>query len=202
MFAMSTTNTSPVKNKIMTAAVKTINVNLATLQVQKSYAEYLQELNLLAACAWQIVYTALWNTKEFAAPEIENAKAFIGTFLQQGDDHQAKYMEFVQRVLLARQYISTHPGTYIPLPSQWLSVQNSNGFLGTAKWYAAVQQTRQALPLYKQPLRAFAEAVLQTTQTCKAKDFHNWRSYFIQPNTNGLLNLYLSTIANFYCSSK
>ena len=86
----------------MTAAVKTSPNVYHNLQVQKSYAEYQQEVNQLAACAWQIVYTALWNTKQFAAPEIENAKEFISSFLQQGNNHKVKYLEFVQRVLLAR----------------------------------------------------------------------------------------------------
>lgn len=186
----------------MTAAVTSHTTQLSSLQVQKSYAEYLQQVNQFTGYAWKIVYTALWNTKQFAAPEIENAKEFISSFLQQGNNCKLKYLEFVQRVLLARQYISSHPGTYIPVPSQWFSTENVKGFLGTEKWYSAIQQTRAAMPLYKQALKAFAEAVLETTQTFKAKDFHYWRNYFIQQNTNGLLNLYLSTIANIALSSK
>lgn len=186
----------------MTAAVKTIPTHHTTLQVQKSYGEYKQEVHQLANCAWQIVYTALWNTKQFAAPEIEKAKEFISRFLQQDNNHKIKYLEFVQRILLARQYVSSHPGTYIPVPSQWFSTENVKGFTDTEKWYNTIQQTRTAMPLYKQVLKAFAEAVLETTQTFKAKDFHYWRSYFIQQKTNGLLNLYLSTVANFSLSSK
>ena len=182
----------------MIAAVKKISSNTNNLQVQKSFAEYQQEITALTNCAWQVVYTALWNTKQFSAEEIETAKAFISSFLHQAGSHKIKYSEFVQRVLLARIYVSSHPGKYIPLPSRWFCTKNTNGFMGTEKWYKAVQQTRAAIPLYKQSLRAFAEAVSETTQTGKATDFHYWRSYFIQQNTNGLLNLYLSTIAN-YC---
>lgn len=185
----------------MTAAVKNIRSDANNLQVQKSYAEYQQELTRLTNCAWQVVYTALWNTKQFSAAETEIAKAFISSFLHQANSHKIKYLEFVERVLLARIYVSSHPGKYIPLPSDWFSTKNTNGFMGTEKWYKAMQQTRAALPLYRQPLKAFAEAISETTQTGLAKDFHYWRSYFIQQNTNRLLNLYLSTIANFsFCN--
>lgn len=186
----------------MTAAFKTIPAHHNTLQVQKSYAEYLQQINKLATCAWHIAYTALWNTKQFSVPEIEAAKEFISGFLHQGNNHKIKYQEFVQRVLLARQYINSHPGTYIPLPSQWFSAENTKGFAGTAKWFSSIQQTRASLPLYKESLTSFAEAVWETTQTFNAKDFHYWRSYFIQQNANGLLNLYLSTIANCCLAEK
>ncbi len=186
----------------MIAAAKTIRSNTNNLQVQKSFAEYQLEITALTNCAWQVVYTALWNTKQFSAEETEKAKTFISSFLQQANSHKTKYSEFVQRILLARIYVSSHPGKYIPLPSQWFCQTNANGFAGTEKWYKAVQQTKAALPLYKQTLRAFAKAVLETTQTGKPTDFHYWRSYFIQQNTNGLLNLYLSTIANCYLSPK
>jgi hypothetical protein len=182
------------------AAITTANYN--PLTVQKSYAEYLYQLNQLTLCAWQITYTALWNTQQFSGEEIDKAKEYISIFLQQQQNCKAQYILFVQRVLLARQYISSHPGTYIPIPSQWFSTHNKNGFQGTESWLEAVQQTRKAQPLYKQAVKDFPEAVWQTIQTVTPACFHNWRSYFIQQNANGLLNLYLSTIANYFLSSK
>lgn len=186
----------------MTAAAQTIPGHQNTLHIQKSHAEYRQEVEQLSACAWHIAYTALWNTLQFAAPEMEKAKGFILDFLQQGKNHKEQYREFVQRVLLARQYISSHPGTYIPVPSHWFNTENTKGFSGTAKWYNSIQLTRAALPLYKDALKWFPEAVLKTTQSYQAKDFHYWRSYFIDQKANGLLNLYLSTIANCCLSER
>lgn len=186
----------------MTAALKTIAAQPNPLHVQKSYAEYQQQLNSRTQCAWQIVYTALWNTQEFSAEEITAAKEFISNFLQQDQSHKLQYYNLVQRVLLARQYINSHPGTYIPVPTQWFSPQNKMGFQGTKSWLEAVEQTRASMPGYKQAIKDFPEAVWQTMQTCKPTVFHQWRSYFIQQKSNALLNLYLSTIANSYNSSK
>lgn len=182
----------------MIAAAKTNTAGYNPLILQKSYLEYRQQIDELAGIAWQITYTALWNTLQFSAAEINSAKQFISGFLMQGNNHQAAYNQLVQRVLLARQYVKNHPGSYIPVPSAWFNPQNSNGFAGTAKWFSALQQTRASLPQHRQALKNFADAVTKTIQSSNASDFHYWRNYFIQQKSNNLLNLYLSTIANYY----
>jgi hypothetical protein len=166
------------------------------LHLVKTKEEYQAEVKQLTTTAWQIACTALWNTLEFSAQEKQNAVNFITAFITEATSHKKAYAELIQRILLARQYISTHPGTYAPIPSQWFNEENKKGFIGTKQWLNTVEQTRAALPLYKQPLKAFAEAVLETVQSNSANDFHYWRSYFIQHNCQGLLNLFLSTMAN------
>ena len=70
----------------MKAAAAITNYN--PLSVQKSYAEYLHQVNQLTACAWQIAYTALWNTQQFTAEEIAKAREFISSFIQQQQSHK------------------------------------------------------------------------------------------------------------------
>lgn len=149
-----------------------------------------------ASLAFQIAYTALWNTTDFSTTEVEQAKNLINQILEQDQNPSKAFNQFVQRVLLARQYIITHPGTYAPIPTVWLCSNNKNGFAGTQKWLEAVENLRTSIPSYKQSLKAFAEAVQETTNSKSPADFHYWRSYFIQQNAQGLLNLFLSTIAN------
>ena len=184
----------------MTAAAS-IAVNHNPLTIQKTYAAYLQQVNQLTQCAWQIAYTALWNTQQFTPGETAAAKEFISSFIQLRQSHKLQYAAFVQRVLLARQYINSHPGTYIPVPSQWFSAGNKMGFEGTQNWLLSVEQTRVSMPLYKQAIKDFSEDILQTVQSGKPTCFHHWRSYFIQQKSNGLLNLYLSSLANYYNST-
>jgi hypothetical protein len=185
------------KNKqlIMIQAIKT-NSNYNPLRIIKGNKEYEQQVQHLSAIAWKIAYTALWNAEEFSAVEKEKALELISGFIREHNSPKKGYGVFVQRVLLARQYISTHPGAYAPIPSQWLSLSNKNGFAGTQRWYDAVETMRISMPKYKQPLKAFSEAVLETTLFGSAKDFHYWRSYFAENNCQGLLNLFLSVIAN------
>ena len=163
--------------------------------VEKGIREY--EIAKLKNIAWHIAYTALWNTAQFSANEKETALNFISSFLSTAASPQKGYAEFVQRILLARQYTATHPGTYIPLPSLWFSTKNKNGFAGTAAWLQSVNITRSSLPNFKIHLRAFAEAIEETVESGAAKDFHYWRSWFAEHEKQSLLNLFLSTVANY-----
>ena len=179
----------------MIQAIKTTN-NHCPLWVVKGNNEYEQQVKQLSGIAWQIAYTALWNGESFSAIEKEKALDLIIDFIKQQDNPRKAYSEFVQRVLLARHYINTHPGSYAPIPTQWLHPTQKNGFSGTLRWYTSLENMRLSLPLYKMTLRAFGEAVRETLFSGTARDFHYWRSYFGEQGNQALLNLFLSTIAN------
>jgi hypothetical protein len=166
------------------------------LRIEKGINEYNEEIKQLANTAWYIVYTALWNTEQLSAREKEIAVNAISEFLQQSNNHRKAFNEFVQRVLMARQYINCHPGTYAPIPSRWFDAANAKGFAGTAKWFHSLEEMRGSIVDFKEPLKVFSEAVLQTMCSNSPKCFHEWRGYFIAKRSQGLLNLYLSIIAN------
>ncbi|HMU46468.1 MAG TPA: hypothetical protein PKC72_08880 [Chitinophagaceae bacterium] len=166
------------------------------LTLIKGQQQYQQQLNQLTALAWQITYTALWNGEAFSAIEKEKAQELVKEFISRQLNPCKAFSELVQRVLLARQYISTHPGTYAPVPTQWFSPSNKNGFAGTCRWYEAIENTRHSIPAFRQALKAFPEAVLETVQSDSANDFHYWRSYFSDQDAQSMLNLFLAVIAN------
>ena len=172
------------------------------LRIEKGINEYYKETRQLAEAAWYIVYTALWNTEQLSAKEKEIALDAISGFLQQHNNHWKAYSEFVQRVLLARQYINCHPGTYAPIPSRWFDPLNAKGFAGTAKWFCSLEEMRESILDYKEPLKVFSEAILQTINDHTAGSFHEWRGYFIAMRAQGLLNLYLSIVANYRMFNK
>lgn len=165
------------------------------LTIVKGRAAYLQQTARLTEMAWQIAYTSLWNGTEFSANEINEAKTFIRNFIVNGSPLKA-YSELVQRVLLARQYILSHTGTYAPCPSRWFSPQNNRGFSGTQRWYHQLAATRTRMPQYQLHLKAFPEAVQDTLASGKAGDFHYWRSWFAERGAQATLNLFLSVLAN------
>jgi hypothetical protein len=177
------------------AATKTNNLVSSTLTVVKGKQEYTEQVKQLSNIAWQIAYTSLWNGAVFSNEEINNTKKAITHFLQQGTPLK-QYAALAQRIILARHYILSHPGTYAPFPTQWFAQENKKGFAGTEKWLQTIEAQRQKMPTCKQALKAFPEAVLEVSQSQSANDFHYWRSYFAQQNAQGLLNLFLATIAN------
>jgi hypothetical protein len=180
----------------MTAQTERLKDEQTTLQAVKTMNDYNTQAASIAHLAWHIAYTALWNTQEFSTTEKEQAIKSIKIVLETETNLLKSYSNFVQRVLLARKYINAHPGTYAPIPTKWFCISNKNGFAGTQKWLAEIENTRASLPKYKQSLKAFAEAIQETTAAKSAADFHYWRSYFAEQNAQGLLNLFLSTIAN------
>ena len=150
----------------------------------------------LVSVAWNFANTALWNTSIFSEAEIETSKAIIREYLSTATDQGKAYSAFVQRVLLVRQYISTNPNKFVPLPSLWLDRNNVNGFAGTKQWYENIQVVRASLPMYKSELAAFADAIAEMYESDSRPRFHRWRNYFIEKKTPGLLSLFLNTIAN------
>ena len=146
--------------------------------------------------AWLTAYTALWNGTIFSTNEQEQAKQAIEQWMQAQPDKEAAYKAFVQRVLMTRLYLQQTGKKYLPTPTEWLNPNNQNGFAGTAKWMEQLQEKRKAMPLHRLELKAFAEAILEMEEEPTARNFHYWRSYFIERNQQGLLNLFLSCIGN------
>jgi hypothetical protein len=152
-------------------------------------------INRITNDAWSIAYTALWNGTSFSITEKQKAKQAIRDFLLQNQSLELNLEEFVQRVLLARQYINRNPGKYVPIPSEWLSKGNANGFTGTKRWFIKLEEKRKAIPNYKNHWQEFGWSVFQVYGHKSTEKFHEWRSYYAKHHQS-LLNLFLATIAN------
>jgi hypothetical protein len=143
--------------------------------------------------AWLCAYSSLWKTASFSNKEIWKAKDLIKDYLMSAGNPARAYSLFCQRVLLTAQYLQAHAQSYVPLPSQWLDRNNSNGFSGTKRWMEKVLEQRSSLPYYKIELKAFAEALLELATEPTAANFLYWKSYFVVfPE---LFDLFLHTVA-------
>jgi hypothetical protein len=156
------------------------------------------QLSALTNVAWQVAYTALWNGLVFSDKEIADAKTSINNFILLNGNNDTAYSEFVQRVLLARNYILNNPGKYIPIPTVWLNEDNTMGFAGTKRWFDKLIITRASFPDCKKELPIFAKAILMLHENYSAINFHYWRSYFVEHEEQRLLNLLLSIVANSF----
>ena len=185
----------------MAAAAKQYEELVCFLRIEKGINEYRQQLQKLANIAWHIAYTALWNGQSFSIEEKQKALDAITSFINEGKSPSAAFSQLVQRVLLARQYVNTHPGKWVPAPAVWFSNENKNGFLGTERWLKDINTHRASKPSFKFPLLRFSTAVLQTIDAVDATVYHDWRNFFISHHCQGLLNLYLAVLANYYCGS-
>ena len=150
----------------------------------------------LVNAAWNFAYSSLWNSTQFSAKEIRYAKEKIEEYFTLAKNPRKAFLSFCQRVLLARQYVNTARGRYMPLPSVWFDKNNEYGFVGTKSWYTEIKNVRVSLPTYKEEIKALAEAVLEYSEEPTLQNFTYWRSYFIEKGTPGLLNLFQVAVIN------
>jgi hypothetical protein len=165
------------------------------LRVIKGSIDQQNELVPLVNTAWNFAYSSLWNCTQFSQKEIETAKEKIFEFFILSKNPAKVFSIFCQRVLLARYYLSKHAGRSVPLPSVWLDRNNEYGFAGTKAWYDEIRSIRESLPNYKNDLKAMAEAVLEFSEEPTIQNYRYWRTYFIDKQTPGLLNLFQITAA-------
>jgi hypothetical protein len=159
------------------------------------------ELTALINTAWHTAYTTLWNCTQFSTAEIDNAKKAIGLFLQQYKTPEKGFIAFCQRVVLGKtQDIFLCPIDYW-LPAQWFNCNIANGFALTRVRYEEIEKKRASLPMYKQELKAFAEAVLEFSQEPTVRNYKFWRQYFIDRNKPDFLELFQKVCVQQICGS-
>src|SRR5687768_18531795 len=127
----------------MKQAISNTSRHYPTLRVAEQSPN--DHFSQLVNTAWTFASTALWNTTVFSEAEIQRAKTLIADYLN-NDATDNAFLVFCQRVLLARHYITSQPGRYIPLPSVWLDHNNKLGFAGTGAWYDRITAIRESVP--------------------------------------------------------
>lgn len=166
------------------------------LKIVKGYQEQATEIGQLVNTAWSLTYTALWNASVFSPKEIENAKGIIRQYLAGSNNPHKAYLAFCQRILVAKLQTRNKSTGLMQLPTHWLNIERTDGFVSTKGWFDAICSIRSSLPAYRIELKGFAEAILEISEDPSRKNFHYWRNYFIDRRSPVLLNLFLETIAN------
>lgn len=150
----------------------------------------------LADAAWIFAYSALWNNTVLSDKEVSIAKANIQFLFVSSRNHEKAFLDFAQRVVLARQYVLSANGRYIPLPSVWLNSDNERGFAGTRDWLGEIKNVRLSLPLHKADIYHLAEAVLDYSTDPSLNTYHFWKEFLLRANAPGLFNLFQTFIIN------
>lgn len=181
-------------NTLKNATVSVPHLTIVTDDV----ASHMQMAQLVDA-AWNFAYTSLWNNTLFSTKEADAAKEKIFEYFSLAKDKRKAFVSFCQRVLLARYYVNGMKGRNMPLPSAWFDKDNEYGFVSTRKCFYEIRRVREALPSYKQEIKALAEAVLEFAEEPTVKNYQYWRGYFIEHKTPGLLSLFQMTAIQQIC---
>jgi hypothetical protein len=176
--------------------LKIENGMYGNLKVMRGIESNKRSLSFLVDTAWNFAYSALWNTTLFSDKEVKAAKARITDLFSSSKNSDKAFIDFAQRVILARHYISSNKGRYIPLPSVWLDHDNEKGFAGTKQWLSEIKSIRSSMPNYKIVIKELAEAALDYSSEPSNLNYNIWRNYLLSANAPGLFNLFQTFIIN------
>lgn len=166
------------------------------LRIVKDSQQEAQDVDSLVYAAWSFAYSALWNNTIFSDKEVAAAKTKIQYLFVSSRNTEKAFLDFAQRVILARHYVMATSSRYVPLPSVWLDGDNEQGFAGTKPWLQEIKEIRSSLPRHKASVYNLAEAVLDFSINPTEATYHFWKEFLLRAGAPGLFALFQTYIIN------
>ena len=135
--------------------------------------EYLQ---VLEKAAWSCAKAIIFYRHNYTEEELQKIKPQIRNFLLATTDPFKNYLEFCQRLLLARKHITNDQ---LASPANWFSPACNNGFYQTGRAYKALLKQRENHPLCRKEWKALAQAILEMHETPEISVFTYWEKWFL-----------------------
>lgn len=143
---------------------------------------------------WLFCHATFWNTQQFSDAEITEFKLLIREHFKRNKNVDATFKQLVERVCLAKRYVTRKKGRYISKPIDWLNINYKNGLAGTASWYKVVQEQRETVPHYNEGIALLAKSVYKYCETRNILDMLINRKELIRLKQHDLLQIYMNTI--------
>jgi len=108
-------------------------------------------INQYSEQAWQFSKSVLYPDKNFTNEEnsltLRYIREYFSLIRKESFASQSKklFLQFCERVLLAKKYIDRNPSRFIPVPWTWFDKHFTKGFRGTLAWLKIVQEKRESL---------------------------------------------------------
>lgn len=156
-------------------------------------------LSKFSKAAWNFAYSVLWPNHFCDADEksvcIDSIKIY---FEERVPNLPEAFIEFCERVMMAKWYVQASPERYLPAPAFWLNYCNEKGFKGTAKWYLNLEEKRKVNPEHLMGLKALAVAYLDYVFDPTQQSFIEGRELLIALDEPKLLQLFNSSVINHH----
>lgn len=160
--------------------------------------------------AYQFLETVFYSDRTISEHEIDIALMFLEKYFSKAQNEKQlsqKFNEFIQRVMLARQYILKAPGRFIPNPRIWLDPAFKNGFTGTELWLKQVDKKREEKKEYYGNLKILAKLYREFLKNPTLDNYLSGRQTLSKKKNKEYLQLYdqaivsqVPHIAEFYNS--
>jgi hypothetical protein len=143
---------------------------------------------------WLFCQAALWNNQQFSESEVTEFKKLIAEYFKKSKDTDKIFTQLIERVCLAKRYVSRKPGRYMSKPIDWLNINYKNGLRGTYSWFKQVQQQRRSVPHYNEGISKLAEAVLSYCDKPNSNIVYSSRRELLKLNQYDLNQMFMNTI--------
>ena len=143
---------------------------------------------------WIFCKAVLWTNQQFQNSEVKEYKKLIAEHFHNSKNHDKTFRQLIERVCLAKRYVSRKKGRYISKPIDWLNINYKNGLIGTASWYKTVEKQRRTVPHYNEGIRKLSEAVLSYCIIPSLYDIRNYHKELIGTKQYDLVQMYAHTI--------
>lgn len=156
-----------------------------------------KEKKMLIEMAWQTAKSAFWNHESFTEKEEQEFRRLISAHFEGNPNYRQQFKDIIERICLAKRYISRKFGRYVPKPSDWLNIHFKYGFAGTAKWLEEVKEQRKTVPHYNKGTATLAEGILKFLDTA---DNYVVRKYYLrlmEQKQFDLLQIFSNTLFNY-----
>ena len=140
--------------------------------------------------------STLWNKTAFSKKELAHLSELMAEHFDNGQHPRKTFLEIIQRICLAKRYLSREKGRYIAKPVDWLNIFYYNGLSGTAAWLEDVKSQRKTCPEYNKGIKIFAEAVLNLIEKPQSPSLEKYRSLLIKNRQFDLLQAYANILLN------
>ena len=145
--------------------------------------------------AGSIITQCLWPEKPNSKEDILSIKGCMLTILLSYANPYYGYLEYCQRILLAKMQLLINRQTLNISVRQWLTYE----FGKTKKMYNQLLQIRKINPLHNHDLKAFAECMLELVEDPNA-DITYWINWFKERHANNefnrIINLHFALLEN------
>ncbi len=160
-------------------------------------------LTVLTDTAWTLATAALWPLIKMSPTEMDYVKRCIQCAILLGSDLYRGYMNFCERVLLARELLLQGNQCKIVInPAQWINGKCLHSYRDTEQLHISFLLTRKQTRLYKLNLSALAEGVLHLNEELTLANYLYWVNFFKSIHAEKELRLFHSCADNLVSDSK
>jgi hypothetical protein len=143
---------------------------------------------------WLFCQATFWNTQLFSDAQVTEFKTLIGEHFKESKNSDKTFKKLVERVCLAKRYVTRKQGRYVSKPVDWLNINYKNGLTATASWYEAVEEQRKTVPNYNEGILILAGAMLNYCKRRNILDILHYRKQLIDLKQYDLLQIYMNSI--------